>query len=120
MRSFIFVSAVSVFLILSGCASPALNMTNQQIAQLSDDQLCSFQNNYRSESRTKAEIARRGLNCDRFYRECLRRGNQPGSQAMDFCMDILRENERLRSEPAYGHFDIFGYQDYDRLRSVRR
>jgi hypothetical protein len=26
------------------------------------------------------------------------RGNQPGTRAMDFCMDMLAENERLRRE----------------------
>lgn len=67
------------------------------------------------------EIARRGLNCDRFYRECLAQGNKPNTQAMNFCIDVLKENERLRYDPpAYNRFDIFGYSDYDRLRSVRR
>ncbi len=57
-----------------------------------------------------AEIARRGLNCDRFYRECLRRGNAPNSQAMDFCMDLARENERLRYDRRYHDtYDVFGY-----------
>lgn len=93
-------------------------MTDAQIQNLGDDQLCTYQNNYRSERRTEAEIARRGLNCDRHYRECLRRGNVPGTEAMGFCVAMLRENERLRAEPPYGHFDIWGYRDYDRLRSV--
>jgi len=94
-------------------------MTDQQVRGLTDDQLCEYKNNYRDEYRTEAEIGRRGLNCDRYFRECLRRGNKPGTQAMGFCIDLVKENERLRSEPAYGRFDVFGYRDYDRLRSVR-
>jgi hypothetical protein len=108
-----------IFLV-SACASPAIHMSGQEIIALSDDQLCAYSNNYRSESRTRAEIERRGINCDRFYRECLRRGNQPGTQAMDFCIDILRENERLRYDPPYDRFSIFGFSDYDRLRSKER
>ena len=104
-------------LILSSCASPTFKMSPEQVAALSDDQLCTYSNNYRNETKMSAEIARRNLNCDRYFRECLRRGNQPGTEAMKFCMDILRENSRLRSQPAYG-FDVFGYHDYDRLRSV--
>lgn len=100
--------------IISGCASPAFNMTDQQIQAMSDDQLCQYKNGYRAEARTEAEIARRGLNCNRYHRECLRRGNQPGTQAMNFCMDLLRENERLRHED---DMDVFGYGGYHRHRS---
>lgn len=107
-------------MILAGCASPAMNFTDAQVQALGDEQLCTYRNNYRSESRTEAEIARRGLNCDPFYRECLARGNKPGTEAMGFCVAMLRENQRLRDEPAYGHFDVFGYHDYDRLRSVSK
>jgi len=104
---------------LSACASPAQNMNNAQIQGLNDDQLCHYSNNYRTEPRIKAEIARRGTNCDRYYRECLAKGNKPGTEAMAFCIDLLRENERMKyDEPAYGHFDMFGHSDYDRLRSL--
>jgi hypothetical protein len=92
--------------IVVGCSSPAELMNDQQVRALSDDQLCDYKNSYRDEYRTDAEIARRGLNCDRYYRECVRRGNQPNTKAMDFCMDLLRENERLRYQE---DFDVFGY-----------
>ena len=95
---------------LTACASPALNLNNAQIRGLSDDQLCSYHNNYRSEARVDAEIAARGLVCDRFHRECLRRGNQPGTEAFSFCMDLLRENERLRYESDFDDFDRFGHR----------
>ena len=117
MRKFLTIVAV---LGLGACASPALNMQDAQVRNLSDDELCRMHNNYRSEPRVEAEIAGRAVNCDRNFRECLRRGNQPNTQAMAFCVDILRENERLRyDEPAWAHFGIWGHEDYDRLRSVR-
>ncbi len=100
--------------LIAACASPAFNMTDEQIRSMPDDQLCSYKNTYRAEARTEAEIARRGLNCNRYYRECMRRGNQPGTQAMDFCMDLLRENERLRYQE---DMDVFGYGGYHRHRS---
>ncbi len=111
-------SLLIMVLSICACASPTFQMSPEQVASLSDDQLCTYSNNYRGETKMNAEIARRNLNCDRYYRECLRRGNQPETGAMKFCMDILRENNRLRSEPAYGHFDVFGYNDYDRMRMV--
>lgn len=92
---------------LVACASPTFNMTPAQIRALNDDQLCSFHNNYRSEAKAEAEIAARGLNCNRYYRECLRKGNKPNTEAMDFCIDVLRENERLRMENDFHDFDHY-------------
>lgn len=90
---------------LAACASPTFNMTDDQIRALGDDQLCHYHNSYRAEARAEAEIAARGLNCDRYYRECLRRGNAPQTEAMAFCMDVLRENDRLRRENDYYEFN---------------
>ena len=98
-------------LTLTACASPTLQMTPAQVASLSDDQLCSYQNNYRDETKLLAEIQRRNVNCDRFFRKCLQQGNQPGSQAMGFCIATLRENERLRYDndrPWDDGFGIYG------------
>lgn len=102
---------------LAACASPTFQMTPAQVSSLGDDQLCKYQNDYRAETKLEAEIARRGLNCNRFHRECLARGNQPDTQAMAFCMDLLRENERLRYDPRYDNYDVFGYHRYSRHRS---
>jgi hypothetical protein len=115
-----YAATIILLMIVTGCASPARNLIDAQIHDLSDDQLCHYQNNYRSEYRVDAEIRNRGVNCNRYFRECLAQGNEPGTDAMAFCIDILRQNERLRDEPAYDRFDVFGYHDYDRLRSVRR
>ena len=86
---------ISAGLILASCASPTFEMSPAQVASLSDDQVCKYKNNYRDETKLEAEIAKRKLNCDRFFRECLSQGNQPGTQAMNFCIAVLRENERL-------------------------
>ncbi len=86
---------------LSACASPTFQMTPEQVRGLSDDELCHYKNNYRDETKLDAEIARRNVNCDRYYRRCLARGNQPGTDAMAFCQDLLRENERLEYENNY-------------------
>ena len=102
---------------LAACASPTFQMTPTQVSSLSDEQLCQYKNGYRAETKLEAEVSRRGLNCNRFHRECLARGNQPGTQAMDFCMDLLRENERLRYDPRYDHYDVFGYHRYSPRRS---
>ncbi len=93
--------AITAILMLAGCASPTMKMSDQQIASLGDDQLCNYKNNYREEPRLNAEMARRGLQpleCNPKFRECARRGNQPGTEAMNFCMDVLQDNERLRRE----------------------
>ena len=89
---------------LGACASPTFQMSPEQVASLGDDQLCAYKNSYRSETKLEAEVARRNLNCDRYHRECLKRGNKPGSEAMDFCRDLLRQNERLRYEADFDHF----------------
>ncbi len=90
-----------VLLVLAGCASPTLQMTDAQVSSLPDEQICKYKNNYRNETKLEAEIARRNLNCDRFYRRCLDAGNQPDTKAMDFCVRTLRENERLAYDNDY-------------------
>ena len=86
----------SLLLLLTACASPTFEMTPAQVASLSDDQICKYDNNYRDETKLELEIAKRNLNCDPYYRTCLKQGNAPGSQAIKFCQDVLRENDRLR------------------------
>lgn len=111
------VLAAVLVVFLGACASPTFNMTPEQVKGLSDDQLCTYANSYRGETKMNEEIARRNLNCNRHYRECLRRGNKPGTQAMAFCEDLVRENERLRYERSYDDFDVFGYGRYGRHHS---
>ncbi len=111
MRKFLAIAAIGL---LAACASPTFQMSPEQVASLSDDQICTYKNNYRNETKLEAEIARRNLNCDPYFRECLRQGNQPGTQAMDFCRDVLRENLRLRYDNYYYDHDVFGYHRHRR------
>lgn len=90
--------AFAAVLFLAACASPALKMTPQEISALSDERLCSIHNGYDREPRVEAEVNRRRVICDRHVRECLARGNQPGTEAMGFCVAMLRENQRLQYE----------------------
>ncbi len=90
---------MGLLVVLAGCASPTFQMAPEQIAALSDDELCRYDNNYRAEAKLEAEIAKRQINCDPFYRQCLKQGNQPGTQAMNFCIATLKENEALKQEP---------------------
>lgn len=106
--------ALMAVLALAACASPTMKMSDQQIATTSDDQLCSYKNNYREEPRLNAELTRRGLGaleCNPRFRQCMARGNQPGTNAMDFCMDVLAENDRLRRERDYydNRAFLYGY-----------
>lgn len=116
--------SIFVVLFLAACASPTLKMSDQQIMSLSDDQLCSYKNNYRDEPRLNAELAARnlgGMECNRHYRSCLRRGNQPNTEAMNFCMDVLRENERLRDRQNYyeDRAFLYGLHGYPHHRGGR-
>ena len=96
--------AIAAVLVLAACASPALKMTTQEIQSLSDDRLCSIHNGYNREPRVEAEVNRRRVICDPYARECIARGNQPGTEAMGFCVATLRENARLRYEASRDDF----------------
>lgn len=122
MNKILLFGIIGLSLALGGCTSPAVYLSDTDILSLTDDQLCDYNNNYRSESRTQAEIRRRDLNCNRYHRTCLKKGIQPNTEAMAFCEDMLRENERLRADPVYDHFGmgVYGMGDYDRIRAVHR
>lgn len=109
------VLSIAAVLLVVACASPTMKMSDQQIVSLSDDQLCSYKRNYREEPRLNEELARRGLGgmeCNPHYRECLRRGNQPGTEALNFCMDVLHDNARLRREMDWYDNRAFMYGGY--------
>lgn len=93
-------------LFLTSCASPAIGLTDTQIAQLSDDELCKLDNNYHSYSKINNEILKRNINCDKHFRQCLAKGNKPDTEAMQFCVDLLRQNERLKYENDFGHVGV--------------
>lgn len=122
-RILMIMAAALPLLGVAACASPTMKMSDAQIMALSDDRLCSYKNNYREEPRLNAELDARGLGpleCNRFYRACLKNGHQPQTQAMDFCMATLRENERLRD--SYRRYDdrafLYGMHGYGTGRRV--
>lgn len=96
-----------------------MKMSDQQIASLSDEQICNYKRNYREEPRLNDELMRRGLGameCNPNFRECARRGNQPGTESMNFCMDVLQDNERLRRDRDWyeDRAFLYGYPHYRR------
>lgn len=113
MKAFV---TFAVVLILAGCASPTLTMTDQEISALNDSQLCNYQNNYGPDVRRDQEVARRGLICDPYVRQCMARGNQPGTPQMDFCVDLLQENQRLRYQYYDDPFWASVHHPYERRR----
>jgi hypothetical protein len=85
---------------LAACASPAAQMSPQQISSLSNQQLCDLQNNYLWDQNTEIEIGRRNLNCDPIYNECLLRGMKPDGPEMALCMNQIRETQALQAKVA--------------------
>jgi hypothetical protein len=85
-------------LTLSACASPAANMSSQQVASLSDQQLCNLQWNYPYEAKTEVEIGRRNLNCDPAYLECKSSGLKDGSPSLSHCIKTVQERNVLAQQ----------------------
>lgn len=84
MKAFLYVTTL---IALAACAtSPAQTMTPQQVAALTDVQLCDLDYYYRDEPKTMQEIARRGLPCDPDEITCMKRGIERGSPLMPLCM----------------------------------
>jgi hypothetical protein len=84
--------------LLYGCASPAQQMTPQQVSMLANKQLCDLHNAYPWEQKTEMEIGRRNLNCDPAFNECLNQGNKPGTPAMGLCVSQLRQSWELQRQ----------------------
>ena len=83
---------------LAACASPAVNMSPEQVSQLSNDQLCQLKNSYAWEQKTEVEIGKRNLNCDPIYNQCRYQGHEDGSPQLASCMQQIRENLRLKQQ----------------------
>lgn len=83
---------ISSALLLGACASPAQNMSPQQVSQLSDLQLCQLKNSYAYEQKTEIEIGKRNLNCHPAYMECASRGLKNGTPEMSLCANQVQEN----------------------------
>lgn len=89
---------IGLTLMVVGCASPAVNMTPEQISMLSDNQLCQLQSSYGWEAKTETEIGRRQLNCDPAYRTCIAQGYTPNTPEANGCAVQMRENWALQEK----------------------
>ena len=96
MKSSIF--ALLGFLLLSGCTSPLANMSHDQVAQLSDDQICSFYRSYSFEEKTALEVGKRRLNCDPNVRACMANGYKDGTAEMALCVNNRIEKAQLQQQ----------------------
>jgi len=84
---------------LAACASPAAQMTPEQISSLSNQQLCNLKNNYLWDQNTEVEIGRRNLNCDPVYNECVQRGAESGPE-LSLCMNQIRDKQVMEQKIA--------------------
>ena len=87
-----------MFLLVTACASPAQNMSVEQVSQLSDVQLCQLRGAYMYEPKTETEIGRRNLNCHPAYLECSNQGLQNGTPEMTLCARQLQEKWELQRQ----------------------
>jgi len=95
---------LSTIILLGACASPAQNMTSDEVSQLSDLQLCQFKNTYAYEQKTEIEIGKRNLNCDPAYMECASRGLKNSTPEMSLCVKQVQDNwdmqQKLQAQQA--------------------
>lgn len=88
--------SILCLLLLTACVSPASDMTSEQVAKLSNSQLCHLRNSYPWEAKTETEIGRRGINCDPLYLECKYQGFEDNTPEMRFCINSLEEQYALQ------------------------
>lgn len=94
-------TALFVTTLLAGCAQPqVVHYSTEQIAQLSNAQLCELKNHYNPNANIEVEVGRRNLICDPIINECLGRGNKLGTPAMSLCIKEIKENIALKQELA--------------------
>jgi hypothetical protein len=94
-------TAIFITTMLAGCAQPqVIHYSTDQIAQLSNAQLCEIKNNYNPSAYIEAEVGRRNLICDPIINECLGRGNRLSTPAMALCIKEIKENFALKQELA--------------------
>lgn len=81
-----------------GACHPISSMKPEEVAQLSDDQICDYENRISNNEFVVLEIGKRNLNCDPFHRACLAKGLKPKTSAINICTDQLKENDRLQGK----------------------
>lgn len=82
-------------LFLSGCVSPAAQMSPDQLASLTNQQLCELTWAYPYEVKTQVEIGQRGINCDPAHIECSNMGLQDGTPGFANCLGVVNERNEL-------------------------
>lgn len=91
-------TALSLVILLGACSSPAQNMTEHQISQLSDIQLCQLKSSYAYEPKTEVEIGKRQINCHPAYLECEQKGFKRGTAELSICADQLVKQAELQKK----------------------
>lgn len=91
-------AAIFFVALLGACASPAQNMTEHQISQLSDIQLCQLKRAYAYEPKTEVEIGKRKVNCHPAYLECEQKGFKRGTAELSICADQLVKQADLQKK----------------------
>lgn len=92
-------TTILITAMLGGCAPQVVHYSTDQIAQLSNAQLCELKN-YNHNAYIEAEVGRRNLICDPIINECLGRGNRLSTPAMSLCIKEIKENLALKQELA--------------------
>ncbi len=89
--------AIGAIVCVTGCASPAVEMTPQQISQLTDQQICNLHNGFTWETKTELEIGRRNLNCDPDFNLCVARGIDPrNTPVITSCMQDIQDKRAMQ------------------------
>lgn len=94
MKRLLLISLLS----LTACTSPAVTMTQAQVASLSNQQLCDLKNTYPYEQKTEVEIGRRNLNCDPVFNYCRIQGIEPNTPAMGMCIRNVHEQAAMEQQ----------------------
>lgn len=103
-------------LFVAACASPATKMTEHQVSQLSDLQLCQLKNSYSYEQKTEVEIGKRNLNCHPAYMQCRQNGYDNNSQEIHTCAQNLADRWALEKELAEKEREL----EFERIKNSRK
>ncbi|PZO86701.1 MAG: hypothetical protein DI626_05805 [Micavibrio aeruginosavorus] len=76
-----------LLILVSACASPAKDMTAEQVSHLSDEQLCDMSKSYAFEAKIEVEIGKRDLQCTDEYLACKRQGYKPRTPDFENCQN---------------------------------
>lgn len=101
---------------LNACTSPAVNMTEYQVSQLSDLQLCQLKNSYAYEQKTEIELGKRNLNCHPAYMQCRQSGYDNNSQEIHTCAQNLADRWALEKKLADKEREL----EFERIKNSQK